>query len=195
MAADEGIQRQFHRAVFLAGAAPARDEKVFRDNRQLVKHEQQQQIEAQEDPIDAADEREVEGEKLLGPLLNVPGKQDSAHRRESGQNDQHEADAVCGEIVIGADRGNPIRFDNRGDFAGVRLMNRANKSHHATGDGREQGDDAGRARVVARQEHQHQHPDERNVNSPGEHGQISDFRFPISDFSESNLCLSVFIRG
>jgi hypothetical protein len=103
MAADERIQRQFHRAVFLARAAPARDEEIFRDDRQFVKHEQQQHIEAQEHAIHAADEREVEGEKFLRALLDVPGKQNARHGRQAGQDHQHQADAVRREIIFCAE--------------------------------------------------------------------------------------------
>ena len=41
-AANEGVQREFHRAVFLARRSPDRDEKIFRNNGQFVEHEEQE---------------------------------------------------------------------------------------------------------------------------------------------------------
>ena len=73
-AADKRIKRQLHRAVLLVGRAPDGDEKVFRDDRQLVKQEQKKQIKTEEHAIDSADEGKIEGEKFTGAFLDVPGK-------------------------------------------------------------------------------------------------------------------------
>ena len=65
-ASGEGIERQLHRGVFAQGSGvgwmggawgrtPNRNEKVFRDDGDFVKDEEQQQIEAEEDAVDAAD--------------------------------------------------------------------------------------------------------------------------------------------
>src|SRR4051812_33724084 len=64
-AANEGINRQLHRAVFLVGRAPDRDEKIFWDDRQFVEYEQQEQIEAEENSVDSADQREIKCEVFL----------------------------------------------------------------------------------------------------------------------------------
>src|SRR2546425_840198 len=69
-AADEGIERQFHRAIFLAGRTPDGDQEVFGDNGQLIKNKEQEQIETQKHAIDPRDERQVKGKKLLRPMLN-----------------------------------------------------------------------------------------------------------------------------
>ena len=103
MAADERVERQLHRAIFLACAAPARDEEIFWDDRQFVEHEQQQHIKAEEHAVHAADEREVEGKKLLGALLDVPRKQNTRNRRQTGQHHQHQADAVGGQEITRTD--------------------------------------------------------------------------------------------
>ena len=110
MAAHERIQRQFHRAIFLARAAPARDEEIFRDDGQLIKHEQQQHVETQEDAIHAADEREIKREEFLGALFDVPREQNTRDGREAGEDDEHQADAVGGEVIIGPEVVESIRF-------------------------------------------------------------------------------------
>ena len=58
----------------LPGRTPDRDEEIFRNDGQFVKDKQQEQIETKEHAIDAANQREIEGEELLRAVLDVPGK-------------------------------------------------------------------------------------------------------------------------
>src|SRR5208282_828942 len=66
-AADKRIKHQFHRAVFTLGGSPAGDEKVLWNDGQLVKDEEQKEVEAQENAIDGADQPEIKRKELLRP--------------------------------------------------------------------------------------------------------------------------------
>ena len=82
-AADEGIERELHCGVFAhacgcrVGRTPDRDEEILWDDGDFVEDEKQQQIEAEEDAVDAADQREIEREKFPGAVLDVPGEKDA----------------------------------------------------------------------------------------------------------------------
>ena len=57
-AAEERIKRQLHRAVFLVGRPPDRDEEIFRDDHQLVKNKEEKEISAEEDAVGTGDDQE-----------------------------------------------------------------------------------------------------------------------------------------
>ena len=76
-AADKRIERELHRGILTTCGAPDRNQKILGDDRDLVEDEQQQQIEAQKYAVHAADQRQIESEKFLGPILDVPGKQNA----------------------------------------------------------------------------------------------------------------------
>jgi len=67
--AREGIQRKLHRAVFAAGRAPDGDEEVLGHDGDFVEDEEQEEIYGEEDSVDAADQREEEGEELVGAVV------------------------------------------------------------------------------------------------------------------------------
>jgi len=63
-AARERIEHELHRAVFAVGGAPVRDEEIFRHDRDLIEDEERERIGAEEHAVDAADQREVERERI-----------------------------------------------------------------------------------------------------------------------------------
>src|ERR1051326_587337 len=73
-AADEGIERELHRAVFAPCGTPNRDDEILWDDRDLIENEEQEQIETEEDAVHAPDQGQVEREELVGPSFDVPGK-------------------------------------------------------------------------------------------------------------------------
>ena len=83
-AAEEGIERQLHRAVFLVRGTPDRDEEIFRHDDQLVEDEEQKEIGAEKDAVGSAHDEEEPEEELVRPLLDVPGEKDRADRGQSG---------------------------------------------------------------------------------------------------------------
>src|SRR4051812_39853178 len=97
--AEERIERQLHRAVFLVGRTPDRDQEIFRDDDQLVEDKEEKEIGAQKPPVETADHEKQPEEELVRPLLDVPGKKDRAHRREAGDEAHGEADPVHGQVI------------------------------------------------------------------------------------------------
>src|SRR5206468_565178 len=65
-AADKGVQREFHCAIFASRGAPNRYKKIFRNDGQFVEHEQQEKVEAQKYAINATNESEVECKEFFG---------------------------------------------------------------------------------------------------------------------------------
>jgi hypothetical protein len=110
-AAGEGIEHELHRAVLAVGRTPLRDEEILRHDRDLVEDEEHERVGAQEHAAHAADQREVEREELAGALRDVPGEQDAGRRREPGEHEQRQADAVGREVVADAELGNPGGVD------------------------------------------------------------------------------------
>ena len=94
-AAGHGIHRQLHRAVFAVCGPPRRDEEVFRDDDDLVEHEEQEEVEALEDPVNTADDDQVKCEERPRTVRDIPRKQHAGHRDDSGEQEQDHADAVC----------------------------------------------------------------------------------------------------
>ena len=86
--------------------------KYFGDDGEFVEDEQQEKIETEKDAINGANEDEVEGKELPGAMLDVPGKQNTRHRRDAGQQDQGEADSIGGQMAANAEFGDPIEVRN-----------------------------------------------------------------------------------
>src|SRR5581483_12382351 len=74
-AAHKRVERQLHRAVLAAGRAPDRNDEVLQDYGYLVEDKQQEHVEAQENPVYSANERQVEGEEFIGPRFDVLRKE------------------------------------------------------------------------------------------------------------------------
>ena len=117
-AADERVDRQLHRAVFLARGTPDRDQEIFWDDCQFVKDEEKKNIEAEEHTIDTADQREVEREIFLGTMFDVPRKQHSGYRGDTGEQHKGDADPVHGDKKICAEGWDPSDFADRHNSGG-----------------------------------------------------------------------------
>ena len=109
--ADEGVERQLHGAVFAARGAPDGDEEVLGNDGDFVEDKEQEEIAAQKDAVDAADEREIEREELVGAQIDVPTEENAGDGGDAGEQNEHAADAVGGEQVVNAHGGHPERID------------------------------------------------------------------------------------
>ena len=112
-AADERVERQLHRAVFAPRRTPDRDEEILRDDRDFVEHKQQEQIEAEEHAIHAADEREVERKELLRRDARCSRRTEPRRPPPARQQHQHEADAVRRQSEVNAQRWHPRQIHQR----------------------------------------------------------------------------------
>jgi hypothetical protein len=167
-AAAKRVQGQFHRAIFLAGRAPDRDQEVLRHNGDFIKHEQQEHVETQKHAVNTADQRQIKREKLLHPVLEVPGKQYPGHRRQSRQHHQRQADAVRGQIKLQPQRGHPGMFYDRMQLA-VRTGHGSGQREPPSGQCRQQRHRPRRPPVCRIQAQQNPGPDKRDIDRPGKH--------------------------
>ena len=162
------IQRQLHRRILAPRRSPDRDQKVLRHNRDLVKHKQQEQIEAQKHAIHAADQRQEECEELVCPHFDIPTEQHARHRRQPRQQHQHPADSIRGQRVADAHRCHPWHIDqHHASLSRTRRKpgNRNHKSRH-----RHRKRDPPRQRCIPfGQQRQHQRTGKRDVNRPSQH--------------------------
>ena len=111
-AAEEGVERQLHRAVFLVGRTPDRDEEIFRDDNELVENEEQEKIGAEKNAVGPADDEEEPEEEFVRPVLDVPGKEDGADGGQAGDQAHRQADAVDREVVFESEPANPGKLDD-----------------------------------------------------------------------------------
>ncbi len=88
------------------------DEEVLGNDGELVKNEEQEKVEAEEDAVDAADEGEIKGEELIGAEIDVPTEENARDRGDAGEQNEHAADAVGGEQVVNAHGGHPKSVDD-----------------------------------------------------------------------------------
>src|SRR3954467_9187790 len=132
-AADEGVERQFHGPIFAIGGSPDGYQKILRDNREFIKDEEQKEIETEENAVNAADQGEIKSEKLFQAVLDVPGEQDTSHGSQSGQEHEHGADPVGGEMILNAQLGHPGDFHNRLNSGSSRQLKYPAKSEETAG--------------------------------------------------------------
>src|SRR5213595_3501406 len=69
-AAEERIERQLHRAVFLVRRTPDRDEEILRHNDQLVEDKEEKQIGAQKNAVGTTHNEKEPEEELVRPVLD-----------------------------------------------------------------------------------------------------------------------------
>ena len=109
--ADEGIERELHGAVFAARGSPDGDEEILGNDGDFVKDEEQKEIAAQKDAVDAADEREIKSEELVGAQIDVPTEENAGDGGDAGEQNEHAADAVGGEQKVNAHGWHPGHVD------------------------------------------------------------------------------------
>ena len=106
-AAREQVQGELHRAVLLARAAPHGDQQVHGEEGDVVPDEDEEQIEAHEEPEDPGDEQEVERVELLHPVFELPHAEHPGEEDDPGQQDHGQAEPVGGVEVADAERRHP----------------------------------------------------------------------------------------
>src|SRR5205814_404855 len=106
-AAEERIERQLHRAVFLVRRTPDRDEEILRDNDELVENEEKKKIGAQEHAVGTADDQKQPEEKLVRPFLDVPRKENRTDRGQTRDQAHRQANTVDGEMIFETETLNP----------------------------------------------------------------------------------------
>src|SRR5204863_7416943 len=149
--------------------APDREQKRFRESREFVKYEEQEQIEAENHPAYAANQRQIEGEVFFRAMLDVPRKQHPRHGGASREQHKRDADAVGGDEILRAQGWNPRELL---DLQQTRARIEFEKAQHRTSEARERREQrqATHQRELARRQEHHQHRSrERDVDGPVEH--------------------------
>ena len=186
-AADEGVERQLHGAVLAARGAPDGDQEILGDDDDLVEDEEQEEIVAEEDAVDRADQQQVEGEELVGAVLDVPGEEDAGDGDDSGEQDEGEADAVGGEVVVDAEGGDPGIVGDGEQLAGAVLEERGERDGEA-GERGQQREDARQRGAALGQQEQQQGSEKRDVDRPSEHSREVPIRTAVAAPSGWRCC-------
>ena len=99
-AADERVQEELDRGVFLPRPSPDADQEVHRQQHHFPEHVKQEEIESQKDTQHSRLENQKQDEVSLHLLGDTPGGHHGQHRNEARQQHQRQADAVVSELVI-----------------------------------------------------------------------------------------------
>ena len=109
-AARECVQEKLDGGVEFPGSAPDTDDEVHRDQHEFPEHVEEEEIEGQEYADHAGLQEQEHGVVFLDAVLDgIPGAENGDEAHQRGEHDQQEADAVEADVVIGAQRGNPLR--------------------------------------------------------------------------------------
>ena len=82
--------------------SPDGDQKILGNNRDLIKDKELKKIEAEEDTVHGANQHQVEREKILHSPFDIPGKKYAGDRRNPGQQNQDQADAIGRQVIFNA---------------------------------------------------------------------------------------------
>ena len=110
---EERIKSQLHRAIFLIGRSEDRDEKIFRNDHDLIEDKEQKQIGAQEDAVRTGDNKQQPEEKFVLPMFHIPREKHCAHRDNARDENHCEANAIDREMIIHPERRYPRRTHDR----------------------------------------------------------------------------------
>src|SRR6266404_4497774 len=112
-AAEERIESQLHRSVFLVGRTEDRDQEIFRDDDQLIKKKKEKEISAEKNAVGAGDHEQKPEEKLFRAFFEVPGKQNCADGDDPGHQNENQTDSVEREMIIHPERRKPRHTHDR----------------------------------------------------------------------------------
>ncbi len=107
-AARQQVQRQFHRGVFFARAAPGGNEHVHRKDCQLVKEEQQEQVQRHKDAKHAPRQQQQENKKLARTIRDAPGDHDAGKDDNARQRQHGRVQPVGGDVIADPQPGEPL---------------------------------------------------------------------------------------
>ena len=190
-AAEEGIERQLHRAVFPVGRSPDRDQEIFRHDHEFVENEEEEQIGAQENAVRTADDEQEPEKEFVRPLSRRSRKKEPRRPRSARYQDHRQADAVDREMIVHPERRNPR---NANDGAEMREVGTALKNAAMLIANPATVRERNPARQNPRQKKQQDRPSKNEVNRPGDHRRL---RVPIvrrcfpdvkSDFARPASC-------
>ena len=84
----EGVEHKLHRSILAPRRSPDCDQKILRDNDNLVEHEEEKQIVAEKYAIHRANQQQEKRKEFLGPVLNVPGEKNAGDGNNPRQQQQ-----------------------------------------------------------------------------------------------------------
>src|SRR5882724_1357491 len=179
-AAEERIERQLHRAVFLVRRTPDRDEEILRDNDELVENEEKKKIGAQEHAVGTADDQKQPEKELVRPFLDVPRKENGTDRGQTRDQAHRQANAVDGEMIFETETLNPGEPDDCFESSVGTAFEKRLKTDSETGERRQQRHPACEN---VREEEQQERAAKGDVDGPGDHR-----RFRIGEHTRLACC-------
>jgi hypothetical protein len=105
--AGQGVQEELDGRVFLAGAAPHADEEVHRQEHHFPEHIEEEEVEGDERPHHARLEQKEQRHVPPDLLLDPEGADDREERKQGGQKDHGNRDAVGPHEILDVDVGDP----------------------------------------------------------------------------------------
>ena len=107
--AGQSVEKELDRRVKLPRSAPDADDEVHRHQHQFPEDVEQEEIERKKHADHARLQQQEHGVVFADAILNgAPGAEHGDHAHEGGEHHQQQADAVDAEVVVGAERGDPI---------------------------------------------------------------------------------------
>ena len=98
---------QLHGAVLLAACTPESDEKVHRDECDLIEHEHGEKVDRDEEAIDTCREENQPEEEFLG-LGNFPRSEATGYKDNTGQDKHGDRNAVDTHRKVDVERCEPL---------------------------------------------------------------------------------------
>ena len=101
-------------------------------------------------------------------MFDVPGKQNAGDGDDAGEQQQDEADAVGGEVIVNAERRNPRDVGDGEHLAGA-VLQEGRERDGERDQRRQQREDARGRGVALRQQQEQQRSEKRDVDRPSQH--------------------------
>ena len=170
--ADKQVQRQLHRRIFFARRTPDGNHDIHREDRQFVEEDQQEQVQRDEDAVDAGHQQHKERHEFADAILDVPRNDHAHHADDARQQHHHQADAVHADVITDAQRGHPrhqrlkLILGRRDRLSGRSVVQheRGNRQHQRDDRRGQCGDPHGHGALFRRQENNHCRRNRRKDN-------------------------------
>ena len=105
----ERVEEKLDRGVQLARAAPHPDDEVHRHQHELPENVEEEEIERDEDADHASLQQQEHRIVFLDAILHRrPGAEDRDEAHQRGEHQEQQADAIDADVIVRAERGNPI---------------------------------------------------------------------------------------
>src|SRR5437867_6747593 len=111
--AGERVKKKLDGGVKFSGTAPDSDQEIHRNQHDLPKHVENEEVERHENAEHSRLQQEHECVVFFDSLLDrIPGGENRDEPQKRGQKDHQNADSVDAKLVFGSDQRNPVRLEH-----------------------------------------------------------------------------------